>query len=100
MEALSLLAAMGTMLAAVILKVVTGRLIDQMKNRIGAIEKEKQETLNQLRSAQAQKQVAEKNRGALDKKLKKLDGKKSRLVKEFEALKSEVEKRSPKNEAM
>ena len=49
MDALPLLAALGMMCCVILAKLVTGRLVGQMKSRIDGVAQQKQETLNQLR---------------------------------------------------
>ena len=53
MEALSMLAALGLMLCAVVFKVFSAGVINRMKMGIAGVEQEKQGFLNQLKAAQA-----------------------------------------------
>ena len=54
MEAIAMFAALGLMLGAVVFKVFSAGLINQMKMGIAALEQEKQGILNQLKSARLQ----------------------------------------------
>ena len=98
MEVLAMLAALLLMLAAIVFKIFSAGLISKMKQVIGGVELEKQGILNQLKAAQAQRQVAAKNQKTQERKLKKLKGKQSRLNGEMEKLNPEKKSRQYEGE--
>ena len=100
MESISMLAALGLMLCAVIFKAVSTALLSQMKVRIGDVEQQRQGFLNQLKAAQAQHQVATKNQKTQERKLTKLKGKESRLKQELKGFRAGKEKQDRKQDVL
>ena len=92
MESISVIAALGLMLSAVLCKGSSVRLIDRMKVRIDGIEKEHQGTRNQLKSTQALHQVAAKNLKKKELKLTKLKRAERRLKRELKNLEAGTRK--------
>ena len=62
MDLIPMIAALVAMSIAVGVKLFAAGLINRMKSQIGAVEKEKQQFLNQLKAAQAQKKSRRKTR--------------------------------------
>ena len=100
MEALSMLAALGLMLGAVVFKVFSAGLIAKMRMGIAGVEQEKQGFLNQLKAAQAQHQVATKNQKTQERKLTKLRKTESRLKHELEEFQAGKEKQNRQREVL
>ena len=99
MDMISMVVALTLMVLALIARIFTAGLIGATKSRIANVEKDKQQILNQLKSAQAQRKVAEKNKVNLEKKKTKLEGKKSRFKRELKELESDVDRQKQKSEA-
>ena len=95
-----MLGSMAMMFLAVFAKVITGQLIHRMQKVIANVNQERQRVLGELKIAQSQKGVADRNRATLEAKKGKIQKKISRLDKELKEFESDVENRQKVRETM
>ena len=100
MEAGAMIGALLAMILVVAAKVGTSRLVGQMKHRIASVEQDKRRILGELKAAQAQSEVAERNKASLLKKKKKLDARRSQLTSELQDIQEEQTAREKKKQAV
>ena len=99
-EIATMVAALGMMFAAVVVKIATARFLSQMQNSIASVNQARQKTLGELRMVQSQKKVAEQNKAVLLRKKSKIQKKISRLQKELSSMREEVEHRKKMRDTM
>jgi hypothetical protein len=96
---LSGMCALLAMVATVAARLVTTRLVGVARRRIKNVADRRLELLNLHRAAEATRRTADANLASLVKKKTKLEGKRSRLRDEVDALAAESESRSRQREA-
>jgi len=95
-EIIAMTSALILMFAAVGAKVLTNQLLTKLKDRINHVGREKQKILNKLKTNNAQKKVAQKNKAVLIAKTEKLARKKKAILKEIAQYKEEDSKKQEK----
>jgi len=94
----SMTIALVLMLAAVAAKMITSQLINKMKSQIAWVDHERKQSLGRLKTVQAQKKVAGKNKATLEGKKRALKKKIKGLKVELKGYKEEGKRRRRKSE--
>ncbi len=82
----AMLCALVLLVAVVVLKIVTARLVISMEQNISGVQQEKKKKSRELGGVQLQKNVAEQNKASLLQKKLKLEKKKTRLCAEIDEM--------------
>ena len=88
------------MVTTVFVKILTGHLINSRKNLIALVDKDRKHSLGQLKTAQAQKKVAGKNKAVLEAKKKKMMKKEKELQTQLKGFEQEAKRRRQKGEEL
>jgi hypothetical protein len=98
MELFSMVAALTGVVGVVIAKIITTARMSLLQRTISTVEQEKHKVLLNLKAAAGQKKVFDADKATLERKKRKLEGKRSRLQKELGEFGFEEERRALQRE--
>ena len=84
--------ALVLMFAAVVSKIITTNLLTKMEQGINVVHHERQQILNEVKIARAQKEVAEKNQNELKRKKARLKKKINRMNEELQTIEEGIKR--------
>ena len=99
MESVVMVAALVLIFAVLLAKIVATQLLAHMNQRISHVAADKQVVLKQLKTAQSQKMVFEKNQRLLEKRKNKISNQINRLRKEMAGFREDEAARRQRSDA-